>query len=247
MRYFVKLSYKGTNFHGWQIQPNAHTVQEELQIAFSLLLKENIKLTGAGRTDTGVHASCFYCHFDVLNAIENRLTLVNKLNSFLNNDIVIYHIFMVPDDFHARFSAISRTYQYRVHLQKNPFISEFSYRLFHKPDFDLMNRAVKILFEYQDFTSFSKLHTDNKTNICKIMQAEWISLNDEFVFIIRADRFLRNMVRAIVGTLLELGNRKIDLNDFKKIIEDKDRKNAGMSVPSKGLCLVDIEYPDIKI
>jgi tRNA pseudouridine38-40 synthase len=243
MRYFVKLSFLGTRFYGWQFQPNARTVQEELEKSFTILVKENIQLTGAGRTDSGVHASIFYAHFDIVNQIESPKILVNKLNSFLDKDIVIHDIYKVPEDLHARFSALSRTYQYRVHLYKNPFISEFSYRLYHIPDFELMNSAAAILFEYDDFTSFSKLHTDNKTNICKIMQCEWIKTDDGYVLIIKADRFLRNMVRAITGTLLDIGNHKINSSEFRQIIEGKNRGNAGRSVPAHALFLVDICYP----
>ena len=244
MRYFIKLSFRGTRFHGWQFQPNARTVQEELEHVLSLIFREKICLTGAGRTDSGVHAILFYAHFDTLLAIANPQELVRKINSFVDKDIAIHSIFQVPDDLHARFSAVSRTYQYRVHLNKNPFISDFSCRLFFVPDFELMNAAAIILMEYQDFTSFSKLHTDTKTNICNVIQAEWVEVDNEFVFVVSADRFLRNMVRAIVGTLLEVGQHKITLFEFKEIIEKKDRCYAGMSVPAHGLSLVDVTYPN---
>lgn len=243
MRYFIKLSFRGTRFHGWQYQPNARTVQEELEHVLSLILREKICLTGAGRTDSGVHATLFYAHFDSLIEIQNQKELLRKINSFVDKDIVVHSLFVVPSDLHARFSALSRTYHYRVHLNKNPFISDFSYRLYYVPDFDLMNAAAQILFDHQDFTSFSKSHTDTKTNICKVIQAKWIEADNEFVFVISADRFLRNMVRAIVGSLLEVGQHKITLSEFNAIIEKKDRSNAGVSVPAHGLYLVDVTYP----
>jgi tRNA pseudouridine38-40 synthase len=244
MRYFIKLSFRGTRFHGWQFQPNARTVQEELEHALSLILREKISLTGAGRTDSGVHATFFYAHVDTVQEIPDPQELVRKINSFVDKDIAVHSIFQVPDDLHARFSAVSRTYHYRVHLNKNPFISDFSCRLFYIPDFELMNEAAQILFEYQDFTSFSKLHTDTKTNICKLIQAKWVEVDNEFVFVISADRFLRNMVRSIVGTLLEVGQHKISISEFKEIIEKKDRSYAGVSVPAHGLSLVDVRYPN---
>lgn len=244
MRYLIKLTYKGTDYHGWQIQPNAVTVQEELQKCLSLLLKEEIKLTGAGRTDTGVHALSFYAHFDIKNEINDSRQLIYKANSFLNYSIVIHKILSVPDDFNARFSALSRTYEYRIHQFKNPFLEDLSLQINFKLDFDLMNKAAECLFDYDDFTSFSKLHTDTKTNICKVYSAEWINREEQMVFIIKADRFLRNMVRAITGTLLEIGKGKINIIDFRKIIESKDRSAAGVSVPAHALFLTKIEYPD---
>ncbi len=244
MRYFVELSYRGTRFHGWQYQPNALSIQEVLEKSFSLLLRNDIKLTGAGRTDTGVHARRFFAHFDIDAPIEEPHEVLKRLNSFIDRDIAIHRIYPVAGDLHARFSAISRTYHYSVHLEKNPFISDFSYRLYFRPDFDKMNEAAKILFDYIDFTSFSKLHTDTKTNDCKIFRAEWIQRDLDYVFVIKADRFLRNMVRAITGTLLEVGKKKMNLEQFRSIVESRDRKNAGMSVPSHGLCLFEIEYPE---
>ena len=243
-RYFVRLSYKGTNFHGWQIQPNALTVQEVLQKAFSLLLKENIKIIGAGRTDTGVHALNYYAHFETETEVKDLNQLKYKLNSFLNSDIVIHDIFPVKEDIHARFSAISRTYEYRIHQNKNPFLTETSFYIYEELDFEAMNSAAEILFDYKDFTSFSKLHTDTKTNFCKIHRAEWIDRNKQKVFVIEADRFLRNMVRAITGTLLDAGRKKITNSDFRKIIESKNRSAAGASVPAHGLFLTEIKYPD---
>ncbi len=241
-RYFVELCYKGTGYHGWQIQPNAITVQETLEVAFSLLLKEKIKIVGAGRTDTGVHATFYTAHFDCNKGIVDSNELVFKLNRFLKNDISIYKIFNVANDKHARFSAKSRTYEYRVITRKNPFLDDYSYFLYGNIDFSKMNEAAKILFEYEDFTSFSKLHTDTKTNYCKICKAEWIQRGEQHIFIIKADRFLRNMVRAVVGTLLDIGFGKIDITDFRKVIESKNRNKAGFSVPAKALFLTDIQY-----
>jgi len=243
-RYFVKLSYKGTPFHGWQIQPNAVTVQEILQKSFSLLLRENIALTGAGRTDSGVHAVNYIAHFDTETKIDNVKQLIYKLNSFLNQDIAIHNIFPVKEEMHARFSAISRTYEYRIHQKKNPFLNDVSYYIFEKLDFTAMNSAAKLLFDYSDFTSFSKLHTDTKTNLCKIYRAEWILRNEQYIFIIEADRFLRNMVRAITGTLLDVGRHKIKIDDFEDIIKIKNRSSAGISVPAHGLFLMQIAYPE---
>ena len=243
-RYFVKLSYKGTHFHGWQIQPNALTVQEVLQKAFSLLLKEDIAITGAGRTDAGVHAVNYTAHFETSEPVNNIPDLIYKLNSFLSSDIAIHEIFPVKEDVHARFSALSRTYEYRIHQKKNPFLRETSLYVYEKLDFTAMNSVAKILFEYNDFTSFSKLHTDTKTNLCKIIRAEWIDRNEQKVFIIEADRFLRNMVRAITGTLLDVGRGKINENDFRKIIESKNRSSAGASAPAHALFLTEIKYPE---
>jgi len=244
MRYFIQLSYKGTNYHGWQIQPNATSVQETLQKAFSTVLRENIAFTGAGRTDTGVHAINFFAHFDYNDEIEDVDRLMFKINSFLPYDISISKIFNVSDDVHARFSALSRTYEYRTHSIKDPFLHEFSYKLNFPVDFNLMNEAADSLFKFSDFTSFSKLHTDTITNNCKIYKAEWHEKGSQNIFIIKADRFLRNMVRAITGTLLDVGKGKISISDFIKIIESKDRQNAGVSVPAKGLYLTEIQYPE---
>ncbi len=246
-RYFIELAYNGKNFHGWQIQPNGITVQETLQNAFELLLKQKADIIGCGRTDTGVHARQFFAHVD-LDLEKTNLNIENltyKLNNFLNNDIVIFRIFNVNETAHSRFDALSRTYEYRLRLEKYPFDQEYTYQSnFTRIDFEMMNKAASLLFNYQDFTSFSKTGTDVKTNNCKIIQAEWKKENDVWIFTIKADRFLRNMVRAIVGTLLDVGSGKIDLENFKQIIESKNRSNAGWSVPSHGLALVKLEYPE---
>ena len=242
MRYFIEFSYNGSTFFGYQIQPNEISVQEELEKALSTILRKEIKTTGAGRTDTGVHAKKMFAHFDFEGEISEKL--VHQLNSFLPPSIAVKRIFMVKNDFHARFDATYRTYEYYISLEKNPFSKDSSWQYWRqKPlNIDLMNEACKILFEYDDFTSFAKLHTDNKTNICKIYKAEWEQLGHQLKFTISADRFLRNMVRAIVGTMVEVGSGKITPNDLRKIIEDKFRNSAGVSAPAQGLFLVDVGY-----
>nr|WP_319573586.1 tRNA pseudouridine(38-40) synthase TruA [uncultured Draconibacterium sp.] len=242
-RYFLQLSYKGTNYHGWQIQPNAVSVQEVMEDALSKILREKIAVIGAGRTDTGVHASFFILHFDTENGIPENLDIVYKLNSFLPSDIAVQKVWTVDDEAHARFSATSRTYHYFISSEKNPFVTETSYKYLKPLDVEKMNKAAQTLFNYTDFTSFSRLHTDVKTNNCKIMQAEWMRRGEQLQFTIKADRFLRNMVRAIVGTLLEVGQGKLSISQFCEIIEKQDRGVAGASAPAQGLFLVDIEYP----
>ena len=242
-RYFIELAYKGTKFHGWQVQPNAVSVQECLEKALSTITRETISVTGAGRTDTGVHARYFVAHFDSSNLNLDHPDFVHKLNSFLKEDVSIFGISKVRNESHARFDAVSRTYQYHLNLLKDTFSVETSWYFFKLPDLVLMNEASRVLFEYTDFTSFSKLHTDVKTNNCKIIQAEWTQQGSNLVFTVKADRFLRNMVRAMVGTLLEVGLGKINLNEFRSIIDKKDRCTAGLSVPAHGLFLTDIEYP----
>ncbi len=243
MRYFIKLAYNGKNYHGWQMQDNASSVQETLVFVFSKLLHEEIEITGCGRTDTGVHASLFYAHFDSEKFdIEHKSDFIQKANSFLQADIVIFDIFPVIADAHARFDALSRTYQYHLAMEKNPFKSEFTYRCHVNLDVELMNKALPILFEYQDFSCFSKSETQTKTNNCRIMLARWERKDDELIFTIQADRFLRNMVRAIVGTWLELGKHRIGLDDIHHIIQSKNRSKAGTSVPAQALFLVDVDY-----
>ncbi len=243
VRYFLYLSYNGKKYHGWQIQPNGNSVQEELENKISVLLKENISVTGAGRTDAGVHAKLMVAHFDTTTALLNLTSFAEKLNGFLPRDISIIKIVPVKEEAHARFDAISRTYEYHISLKKNPFLDDYCFSYTGKLDFEKMNEAASLLFNYEDFTSFSKLHTDAKTNICKIMKAQWQKQEDIYVFTIQANRFLRNMVRAIVGTLMEVGRGKISTKDFTDIIENKNRSLAGVSMPAQGLFLVDIEYP----
>jgi tRNA pseudouridine38-40 synthase len=235
------LSYKGTNYHGWQIQPNAISVQEQITKAINTITQENIQLVGAGRTDAGVHAIQMFAHFDT----ENKLTdnYVRKFNSILPNDIVIKSLKMVLDTTHARFDAISRSYEYRILLVRDPFYLETTWQLYQKKlQIDVMNKAAEILFEFEDFESFSKVKTDVKTFNCNITKATWVLQGDHLTFHITANRFLRNMVRAIVGTLIEVGTGKISLADFRKIIESKNRSEAGLSVPAKGLFLTEVCY-----
>lgn len=243
-RYFVQLSYNGGAYHGWQIQPSGITVQEELNKAFATILRNpDISLTGAGRTDAGVHAKMMVAHFDLEAPLTTDLDkLVANLNSLLPFDIAIQKIWAVEPDMHARFSAKMRTYKYYLTLKKNPFTPALVTRIIGYLDFEEMNKAAKCLLNYSDFTSFSKLHTDTKTNNCFITEAYWQEEEDMWVFTISADRFLRNMVRAIVGTLLEVGRGKMSVQHFCEIIEKKDRCSAGTSAPPQGLYLYKIEY-----
>ncbi len=243
-RYFIDLAYEGTRYHGWQIQPNGISVQECLMKALSTFLRREVEVTGAGRTDAGVHAVHMIAHFDSETPIDaDKLT--DKLNRLLPPDISVYGIRQVHPDAHARFDAVSRTYKYCITTAKYPFDRHLKCRVFGRLDFDAMNEAARTLFEYTDFTSFSKLHTDVKTNNCRIMQAEWIQVSDtDWEFMIQADRFLRNMVRAIVGTLLEVGRGKLTVDGFRKVIEQKDRCRAGSSVPGQALFLMDVAYPE---
>jgi tRNA pseudouridine38-40 synthase len=243
-RYFLYFSYKGTAYHGWQFQPNGISVQEVLTKALCTVLRTEIELTGAGRTDTGVHASLMVAHFDLEGILPVEFDLVSKLNSFLPKDIAVSKIVEVMPDAHARFDAVSRKYEYHVVQQKSVFKTELATRISDKLNFEAMNTAACILKEYRDFTSFSKLHTDVKTNNCDIKQAEWTPKEDEWIFTIEADRFLRNMVRAIVGTLFEVGRGKMTIDEFRNVIEARDRCMAGVSVPAQGLYLVDIKYPE---
>lgn len=243
-RYFIDLAYDGTSYHGWQIQPNGASVQACLEKALSTLLRREVGVTGAGRTDAGVHASLMVAHFDADGPLDGAF-LTDKLNRLLPPDISVRRLRAVKPDAHARFDATSRTYKYFVTTVKRPFDRRFRCRLFRLPDFGRMNEAARTLFDYTDFTSFSKLHTDVKTNNCHVMLAEWSQTDDAtWVFTIRADRFLRNMVRAVVGTLLEVGYGKMDVDGFRRVIEEKDRSRAGTSMPANALFLVDITYPD---
>lgn len=242
MRYFLEFAYKGTKYHGWQYQPNAISVQETLAKALSTILKSEIELVGAGRTDTGVHARQMFAHFDFDLEIDANY-LIHKLNSFLPKDIAILNIHKVHEDAHARFDATRRTYQYHIHTKKNAFESDDSWYYHNHLNIDLMNKACTILFDYIDFECFSKVHTDVNTFNCKIFEANWQQNNNELIFTISADRFLRNMVRAIVGTMVYVGLEKVSLSEFKNIIEGKNRNKAGFSVPAHGLYLTKVEYP----
>jgi len=243
LRYFIELSYNGKAYHGWQNQPNAISIQEVLEKALSTLLREVVEIAGAGRTDAGVHAKQMFAHFD--SDIDfTPEDLIYKLNSFLPKDIAIHTIFEVPSDAHARFDAISRSYIYKISLSKNVFDYNYSYNFNLPLDVDAMNEACKVLFEYVDFKCFSRSNTDVKTFNCDIMKAEWEKDGEMLIFSIKANRFLRNMVRAIVGTMIGVGLNKISINQFHEIIKSKDRKNAGASVPGHALYLENIDYPN---
>lgn len=243
MRYFIHLSYNGTNFCGWQIQPNEPSVQETIEKALFYILKEKINITGCGRTDTGVHALSYYAHFDFKEMTSEELEkLTYRLNAFFSYDIRIISIKKVKDDAHARFDAISRTYKYYIATQKQPFNNDFTYYLPRPLNIEKMNKACEKLLTYTDFTSFSKLHTQVNNNNCTINFASWEKEGDLLVFTINANRFLRNMVRSIVGTMIEVGLEKINVEEFCKIIEEKDRASAGVSVAAKALFLFDVVY-----
>lgn len=244
MRYFLRLAYDGTDFHGWQRQPNASSVQQTIEEALSKICGRITEVVGAGRTDTGVHAREMFAHFDS-DEIADRKTFLNSLNNLCGNSIAIRDLIEVKPDAHARFDATSRSYEYLITLHKDPFRYRYAHRLKSLPDVEMMNRACKILMETEDFTSFAKLHSDAKTNICKVTEAkwEWDEKSGRLKFRITADRFLRNMVRAVVGTLLEVGTGKLTLEDFEEVIRKKDRCAAGTSMPAKGLYLTEIKYP----
>jgi len=245
-RYFIEFAFKGTPYHGWQSQPNAITVQAELEKALEILTGDKIATTGAGRTDTGVHARSFLAHIDTEHPLAaNRSDFIYKMNAILPLEIAMSDIFRVKPDAHARYSALSRTYKYTISRVKDPFYNEFSWYYSLPIDLDSMNKGASMIAETNDFTSFSKLHTDVKNNNCHVTEAIWsIDANLRMIFTIRANRFLRNMVRSIVGTLIELGREKISLGDLKEIIDGKDRSLAGFSVPAQGLELSAIEYID---
>ena len=301
MRFFITFSYNGTRYCGWQRQPNGIAVQEELEKALTTILRTPLELTGAGRTDAGVHALNMVAHFDIADdmlpsylkesdaeikqrsysppvlggtdvgvsadpsllgicqatrrslkaiprsgegVINGYKRLINNLNSLLPYDIAVKNIERVTDEAHARFDALSRKYEYHIITHKNPFLKEQACRIHFLLNMELMNEAAKVLFEYQDFTSFSKLHTDVKTNNCTIMEAYWQQRGEELVFTIKANRFLRNMVRAIVGTLMEVGRERLTLEGFRQVIEAKNRCSAGHSVPACGLYFIEAEYPE---
>ena len=242
MRYFVWFSYDGTAYHGWQIQPNGNSVQAELQRALSTLLREEISVTGAGRTDAGVHARQMVAHFDFSEAIDLE-QLAYKLNRILPCDIAVDRVELVDDDMHARFSATSRTYHYYIHTKKDPFSRPYSTELHYELDFDKMNEAGRILMTYDDFGAFCKSHSDVKTTLCRVTKAEWVQTSaTSWYFEITANRFLRNMVRAVVGTLIDVGRGRLTLDDFRKVIEGKRRSEAGESMPANALFLENIRY-----
>lgn len=242
-RYALFISFKGTNFHGWQVQDNAKSIQEEIQLALKTLLQNDIEITGAGRTDTGVHATEMVAHFDAPR-IEDVNLFLHKLNGILDEDIAVFDLREAVADFHARFDATSRTYHYQVNFNKDPFVKEFSYHLKSQPDVEKMNLAAEKLLGKKDFSCFSKAHTQTHTNDCEITTAKWQMNEGVVAFEITANRFLRNMVRAIVGTLLEVGEGKRTVESISELIASKDRSKAGTSVPAKGLFLSQIEYPE---
>ena len=242
-RYFVTLSYDGTRYHGWQIQPNGVSVQERLQEALSTLLREPIAVTGAGRTDAGVHARKMVAHFDWKGDAIDGQQLAYKLNRLLPYDIAVSKVEMVSEDMHARFSATSRMYHYYIHTTKDPFQRAYSCEIHYPLDFAKMNDAARILMTYEDFGAFCKSGADVKTTLCQVTKAEWVQTSPTtWYFEIRANRFLRNMVRAVVGTLIEVGRGRLSLDDFKKVIEGKQRSDAGESMPGNALFLEDIVY-----
>lgn len=242
----MRLAYDGSNYHGWQRQPGSITVQQVLEEALEVLLRFEIKLTGAGRTDTGVHAREFFVHFDLPQPVTRYETdhLVFRMNSILSSSIAIYEIFPVHPDAHARFSAISRTYRYFISRHKNPFFMQYSWYIFGAMDLELMNRGAALLTDYTDFTSFSKTDSDTRTNDCCLSHCRWKEEEGMLVFTITANRFLRNMVRAVTGTLVDLGRGRITCDDLIGIVESKNRCNAGESAPARGLFLTGIDYPD---
>lgn len=257
-RYFIELNYDGTNYHGWQVQPNAVTVQQLLDEALSTVLRQPIETTGCGRTDSGVHATQFFAHFDLESMVNSELSMDDPakknhhspftidsrgVNAILPKDIAIKRIIPVHHDAHARFDATQRSYEYHIHFAKDPFRVNRSWELRDKPDIALMNAAAGIIIGYTDFSCFSKSNTQTFTNNCKITRAEWIENDDGLVFHIAADRFLRNMVRAIVGTLIEIGRKEIEPEVIRQIIESKNRGKAGTSVPACGLYLTEVKYP----
>ena len=246
-RYFLRLSYRGAPFHGWQVQPNAVSVQGEVEKAMSVVLRTPISVVGAGRTDTGVNARTMYAHFDFEGELPEKGRLLVSLNRLLGRDIAVHDIIPVHAVAHARFDASERSYKYFVSFEKTPFFYPLSWHCPNGLDITLMNEAARLLLDTADFTSFAKLHSDAKTNICKVTKAEW-SLEGESIAVlsITADRFLRNMVRAIVGTLIDVGRGKLSLEGFRRIIERKDRCAAGQSMPGEALFLWDVKYDYIK-
>jgi tRNA pseudouridine38-40 synthase len=256
-RYFIEIAFNGGNYHGWQIQINATSVQEVLNKALSTILRQNIETVGCGRTDTGVHAKQLFAHFDLRDGLDDSNSfisdidlglhsrIISSLNSLLPYDIAVKRIISVKPEAHARFDATERSYEYHMHFEKDPFKLGFSWLLRERPDADLMNEAAKVIMEYQDFSCFSKSNTQTFTNNCHIRKAEWKQNNGALTFHISADRFLRNMVRAIVGTLVQVGRQEIQVDDIRGIIDSKNRSNAGMSVPACGLYLSEVVYPYI--
>lgn len=245
MRYFIRLAYYGKNYIGWQIQPNGISIQSKVNYALSTVLNYKITVTGCGRTDSGVHAERFYAHAELDSGLsdDELNSIVKKVNGILPEDIAIYSIQLVIPSAHARFSALSRTYEYRITREKNPFTPDRTYYYQGALDIEVMNKSAAVLLEYADFTSFAKLHSNTNNNVCSVKSAIWMQSDQILTFRISADRFLRNMVRSLVGTMLDAGRGKITIDDFRNIIESKNRAFAGTSMPAKGLFLVDVHYP----
>lgn len=243
MRYFLEISYDGTNYHGWQRQPGVSTVQQTLEESLSTIFQAEVSVTGCGRTDTGVHATQFFAHFDLSQEVESSL-LTHKLNTILPSDIAALNAFVVVEDTNARFAATERSYLYRIHQIKDPFQVDRSYYFKPELDLELMNKAASHMLEVDDFESFCKAKTQNMTNLCDVREAVWAQHGSNIEFRITADRFLRNMVRAVVGTLLEVGLGKMSVEEFKEVIASKDRSAAGRSVPACGLYLEKVSYPE---
>ena len=241
-RYFVFFSYDGARYHGWQVQPNGNSVQAELQRALSTLLREDVQVVGAGRTDAGVHARMMAAHWDTAQPIDCQ-QLAYKLNRLLPQDISVSRVVAVAPDMHARFSAVARTYHYYIHTVKDPFVRHCSCEIHYKLDFDLMNQAGAILCTYSDFGAFCKAHTDVKTTLCRVTEARWVQLSPtHWYFRITANRFLRNMVRAVVGTIIEVGRHRMTIDEFRRVIEGKSRSAAGESMPAHALFLEEVRY-----
>ncbi len=246
-RYFIEIAYNGTAYHGWQIQKNAVSVQELINNALSTLCRQNIETLGCGRTDTGVHARQLFAHLDIPEEIDVlNPQFLQRLNSLLPHDIVIKRFIKVKPDAHARFDATLRSYEYHIHFFKDPFLTNLSWHLRDKPNVELMNQAAAILLEYHDFSCFSKSNTQTITNNCSIERAEWLQTEKGIVFHVSADRFLRNMVRAIVGTLLRVGKEEMTVEEIRKVVDSKNRSNAGESVPACGLYLTEVVYSYLK-
>lgn len=256
MRYFLEIAYNGSNFHGWQRQPNAIGVQQVIEEALSIILRTPTAITGAGRTDAGVHARKMYAHFDAGALPQDPSKFILSLNRLTGREICIRDLYKVNEEAHARFDATERSYKYFVRFSQNPFMSYYSWLSPTQLNLESMNKAAQKLIETEDFTSFAKLHSDSKTNLCDVREAIWKpiaedpdalsflgTMSDGIVFTIRADRFLRNMVRAVVGTLADVGRGKLSPEDFGKVISQKDRCSAGVSMPAEGLFLWDIKYP----
>jgi len=243
-RHFIRLAYNGAPYHGWQRQPADISVQQVLEEALAMVFRRPCPVTGAGRTDTGVNATCMYAHVDIDTRLDDDRATVRALNAILGRDIAVYAVTPVAPDAHARFDATSRTYHYHVHTVKSPFRYAHSLQVRPDTDFGAINAAARMILDIDDFTSFAKLHTDTRTNICRVTRAEWVSDGaGAYTFVITADRFLRNMVRAVTGTLLEVGRHRLDADGLRRVIDARDRCAAGTSLPPHPLFLHDITYP----